>query len=347
MRPSRKVIYLGWIKAGSVADDGESMKNQLCISRLEELGVKCYKIDTYHWKKHKLRSLALPWLMLTHPRATLVFSSSAQNIYPLMKILKVTRWPQRLVHWVIGGSLPERIKNGMFNADVINKAEWTLVESPGMARDLIDLGIRNVLEVPNFKPVPVFMRREHDTGKLRFVFVSRIMAEKGCGYILDSIGILNREGLGDRFSVDFFGNVDDSFKDEFFRRIGYLDNACYKGFLDLKTSAGYGELSGYDMMLFPTYWRGEGFAGIFIDAFIAGLPVIASDWSCNKEILKEGSTALFVPVHDPAALASKMKECIEGKYELTRMREACLEEATRYDVRNVVTTGLLKKIGLL
>ena len=30
-------------------------------------------------------------------------------------------------------------------------------------------------------------------------------------------------------------------------------------------------------MLFPTYWHGEGFPGIVIDAFVAGLLVVATD----------------------------------------------------------------------
>ena len=251
------------------------------------------------------------------------------------------------MHWVIGGSLATRVSDGMFKVSVLNQAEWTLVESSSMVKDLIQLGLKNVIRVPNFKPIPKFIPKSQVSDTVSFVFFSRIMAEKGCRYILDSVASLNSQGLARKFSVDFYGKVDDSFKDEFFSRIERLQNVMYKGFLDVMKESGYVTLSEYDMMLFPTYWRGEGFAGVFIDAFIAGLPILASDWSCNKEILKEGETALFVPVHDVDSLTRVMKSCIVGEYDLEKMRVACWREASRYDVRNVVTQGLLHKIGIL
>ncbi|MCR5463353.1 MAG: glycosyltransferase [Bacteroidales bacterium] len=347
MKHVRKVIFLGWIKAGSVASDGESVKNRIAIDRLRELGVKCYLVDTFYWKEHKLRSLALPFLMLLHPKATLIFSSSAKNIYPLMSILRFCPWPQRLIHWVIGGVFPVHVRNGRFKVRILNRADWTLVESGKMVDELTELGVKNVLRVPNFKPVPIV---EKGKGKVsdvfRFVFLSRIMAEKGCGYILDSASSLNSLGLEKRFTITFYGSVDEKYKSDFFSRINSLPNVSYGGFMDLTGSAGYEELSGFDVMLFPTYWIGEGFAGVFIDAFIAGLPIIATDWSRNKEILTEGETALFVPAHDVKTLTEVMMHCIEGKYDLERMSKCCRMEAGKYDPHNVITEELLKKLGV-
>jgi glycosyltransferase involved in cell wall biosynthesis len=101
------------------------------------------------------------------------------------------------------------------------------------------------------------------------------------------------------------------------------------------------------MLLFPTYWRGEGFAGIFIDAFVAGLPMIITDWAHNSQFVKEGETGVFIPVHDAEALAHRMKECIQVKYDISRMKELCQIEAKKYDVRNIITEELLKIIELI
>lgn len=56
-------------------------------------------------------------------------------------------------------------------------------------------------------------------------------------------------------------------------------------------------LKNYDALLFPTYYEGEGFAGTIIDAFAAGLPVIASDWKYNSEIIKQGITGVITKTH--------------------------------------------------
>ena len=100
-------------------------------------------------------------------------------------------------------------------------------------------------------------------------------------------------------------------------------------------------------MLFPTYWKGEGFAGIFIDAFISGVPIIASDWAHNRQFLKENETALFVPVHDVEALFFKMQQCVDGVYPLEKMSNKCQEEAQKYDINKVITKGLLKRLEII
>ena len=100
-------------------------------------------------------------------------------------------------------------------------------------------------------------------------------------------------------------------------------------------------------MLFPTYWKGEGFAGVFIDAFISGVPMIITDWAHNKQFMKEGETALFIPVHNVTALRDKMKNCIERQYDIGKMALICQQNAENYNVDKVITKELLKKLNLL
>jgi glycosyltransferase involved in cell wall biosynthesis len=42
------------------------------------------------------------------------------------------------------------------------------------------------------------------------------------------------------------------------------------------------------MLLFPTRHPGEGMAGTIIDALAASVPVIATDWNYNSEIVRHG-----------------------------------------------------------
>lgn len=325
---TKGVIVIGWINNGKQADCGETMKNQLMIQRLTTLGVKCRIIDIKGWRKRPWIFMQLVWDLIVHKNDTILYSSTATNTYPMMKIMYRIGWKQKTVHWVIGGLFGERVKNGFFDRNVIRTIDHTLVESPLMKEQLDDCGIRNVIVVPNFKPITYYP----DIGwkkdvcperRKRFVYLSRIIPQKGCNYILEAARKLNAYGLRNKYIIDFYGKIDNEYKAHFLQAISELNNVQYNGFLDLSMNAGYDTLSSYDMMLFPTFWQGEGFVGIFIDAMISGLPMIATDWMHNKYFLKEGKSAIFIPIHNANALAAKMKDCIQGKYDLYTMAQNC------------------------
>lgn len=125
-----------------------------------------------------------------------------------------------------------------------------------------------------------------------------------------------------------------------------MPNVNYKGFIDLRKSENYNLLAQYDVMLFPTYWPGEGFPGILIDAFIAGLPVIASDWHLNKDIISNGKTGFLVKANDEEDLYKMMGKCIQNPAIARSMSENCQREAKKYDTNAVITYSLFKDINL-
>lgn len=347
-----EAIVLGWINKGKAADCGETFKNQVLIQQLEKLGVKCWQMDFKHWRWHPWIFLQLIWAMIVHKHTPLILSTSACNVYPMMKLMYRMKWKQPTIHWVIGGSLGDLVKNGTYNSDVIGYMNWTIVESPIMQQQLKSEGIEGVLQLPNFKPIsyyPNISQRIATLGKrpLKFVFLSRIMAEKGCDYIMECARQLNDMGYENNYSITFYGKVADTYEKVFYKKLDTLNNVDYKGFLNLREKEGYDTLAQYDLMLFPTYWKGEGFAGIFIDSFISGVPILASDFAHNKQFLKENETTLFVPVHNIPSLRDRMKECIEGKYALGTMARTCQTHAETYNVDKVITPELLRKIGLM
>jgi glycosyltransferase involved in cell wall biosynthesis len=342
----KKVIFVGWVNQGKAPVDGETTKNQHIIAELKKY-CKVTVLDFYEKRKHPWVYLQALWAMVTQPHATIVLSTSASNIYSMLKWFKKLNLKRDVVHWVIGGTLGDRVKNGVFDADVIGYAKHTLVESPLMLQQLEDCGVKGVIQVPNFKLISYLPQVNKPNGTLRFVFLSRIMAEKGCNEILGAAKLLNEWGMQERYIVDFYGKVADDYKTTFEEGIAGLPNVKYQGFLDMRQKEGYDRLATYDMLLFPTYWKGEGFAGIFIDAFVAGLPMIITDWAHNSQFVKEGKIGLFIPVKDANALAQKMKECIEGKYDISEMKELCQIEAKKYDVHKIITNDLLKEIDLI
>ena len=342
----KSVIFVGWVNQGKPPVDGETAKNQHLIAALRKY-CRVTVLDFYQKNRHPWVFLQALWAFVSQPKATIIFSTSAKNVYGILKLFKVVGLRRDIIHWVIGGAFADNVQKGIFRADVFGLARHTLVESPVMAKQLEACGIKGVRQLPNFKPISYYPAVRPPKGVFRFVFLSRIMPRKGCDYILEAARQLNSQGLTERFSIDFYGKIDDGYIPAFETALASLPNVHYAGYLDLTQPAGYDRLAEYDVMLFPTYWKGEGFAGVFIDAFIAGLPLIASDWAHNRQFLREGETALFIPVHDVQPLARRMRECIEGRVDVLRMKNYCQAEAAKYSIDHVITPGLLKEIDLL
>lgn len=344
-QPSATVV--GWINTNKAADCGETMKNQLLIQKLQSLGVTCHQIDFKGWKKRPWVFLQFAYALLFHQRDSLIFSTSAINICAMLKLFRMLRLKRNMVHWVIGGAFADNIKHQVFNKDDFAYVTHTIVESEYMRQSLKQLGFKNVLHLPNFKPITYIPQVSSNANVKRFVFESRICPEKGCDYIFQAAKLLNEQHYGEHFEVDFYGKVASEYKDSFDEQIRKMPNVNYRGFLNLRENAGYDKLAGYDMMLFPTYWKGEGFAGVFVDSFISGVPMIASDWAHNCEFLDDGRTALIVPTNDVASLAQKMKACIDDEVNIMYLKNECQQEADKYDVDNLVTASLLKQVNII
>lgn len=348
----KQVLFVGWVNQGGTPVDGETTKNQYIIAELKKY-CKVTVLDFYQKNRHPWIFLQALWALVSQPKATIIFSTSAKNVYGTLKLFRALHIKRDVIHWVIGGKFGDNIQNGVFNADVFDYPKYTFVESQAMVKQLQECGIKGVSQLPNFKAIPYFpdlhkaLNDRKHSSKIRFVFLSRVMPEKGCNYILEAIKALNEKGLHNRFFVDFYGKMDEAYKEKFTQIVNQLDNANYHGLLDLKTAAGYDTLVSYHAMLFPTYWKGEGFAGVFIDAFIAGLPMLVSDWAHNAEIIRDGELGILYPVHDVKALTDTMEKCILGEIDLEEMVVHARQEASRYDAEQVLNKDYLQSIGLI
>jgi glycosyltransferase involved in cell wall biosynthesis len=91
-------------------------------------------------------------------------------------------------------------------------------------------------------------------------------------------------------------------------------------------------------MLFPTTWKGEGFPGVIIDAFIAGLPVIASNWNMNNEIIVDGVNGFIFEPNNCLALVEKMIFCLQNRKEIKKIRLANANSGQIYHIDNLWET---------
>ena len=91
----------------------------------------------------------------------------------------------------------------------------------------------------------------------------------------------------------------------------------------------------YDAMLFPTHFPTEGIPGSVLDAYIAGIPVVASDWMYARELIENGKTGIIIPFEDNQKKFNSVCESLLNEPEkLDRMKEFARERAVEYHADN-------------
>jgi len=344
------LIFIGPINKGNIACTGDTVKNQLFLKRFSELFHRVITVDTFNWKKRPWCIFQLLFVVLLHRKAKVVVSANPGSADMLIRILNKLLLSHRTYYWVIGGSLHKSFENGNLDWRNYTQLSGIFVQGTSMENSMRRLGLNNVKFVPNSKYIDYVPTKQFiSDSKTHFVFLSRVEKYKGCDDIFGAIDILHKKGYTGKFDVTFYGKTTDElgYFDIFKNMVERCDDVEYKGVLNLRDTKNYDELAKYDVMLFPTYWPGEGFPGVIIDAYIAGLPVIASDWNFNSDVVRDNETGWIVPTNDINALAYKMMYAIDQPKIVEQFSYNSQKKAKKYDSRLVLSEENLKKLGIL
>lgn len=346
MLRQQRIILIGPCGGGGVPKNGASAKNYHLVRFLREKHLHVTTVDTENWKRNPFILFGLLFHVLFSSRATFILAANSMSSYKVIRLFSMMPRRRRLVYWAIGGCVADWIQEGRVAKKPYTAVDLFIVEGKNMQKTLAETGFCNAVVVPNFKHIdyePSGASKTQESAPRRFVFLSRIIPEKGCDTIINAVKMLN-EAHRDKFLVDFWGPFESSYEREFLSQIETLDNVAYKGFLDLRDQKNYDVLAQYDAMLFPTRWHGEGFPGVVIDAFVAGLPVIATDWSQNADIIEHGRTGVILKENSAETLREAMLSFINDRERIEEMRGNCMNKARHYDIHNVVSDELIKQI---
>ena len=146
----------------------------------------------------------------------------------------------------------------------------------------------------------------HQDGKYRkrYVFISRIIEEKGVDIILRAL-----EKLGPEYSVDFYGPLNSKqYTPSYFTDHGARYMGCVAPENVRET------LSRYDVLLLPTFFNGEGYPGIIIEAMSIGMPVIATTWRGIPEIIQNQREGILIPPRNIESLYLAMRDMDEEHF---------------------------------
>lgn len=204
----------------------------------------------------------------------------------LTKIFK-----KRFVFRLFGGSLLDhfsrsnRFKKMLLNY-VFHHSDILFFEPKYLVAHFKQI-VPNVFWFPNTRKVPTDIRDGDRKYGKKFIYLGQIRQGKGIDEILDASKLLDSS-----YSIELFGNiVEKKYDDALWSK---YPNVKYCG--ELKPTEVYKVLSEHDVLLLPS--EREGYPGVIIEAFSAGLPVIATALESIQEM-----------VTDKCGILIEQKEC--------------------------------------
>ncbi|MCP3682062.1 MAG: glycosyltransferase family 4 protein [bacterium] len=119
----------------------------------------------------------------------------------------------------------------------------------------------------------------------RFVFLGHVKVSKGIKVLIEAFGRLD-----ETIAIDVYGALEEGLDERCFDGVG---NVEYKGLLPQDQVPGV--LKSHRALVFPTFYKGEGYPGVIIEAYNAGIPVITTKWRGIPEIVDESCGILIEP----------------------------------------------------
>ena len=329
------IAVIGRIAEDTELLDGQTVKTKILFEELKkdfpDRKVVC--IDTYQYKKHFFSILFRTLKAFTECKYFFFFFSrnGRKFFFPVLTGINAF-FHRELYHDVIGGALPDEAERSPALVRQLKRFKVNWVELPEMEQRLQELGIDNTEVLPNFKRLNILPASElvfPRTEPFLFTMFSRVIKEKGIETAAESIAEVNRRSGRRRVILYIYGPVEESYRKAFSEILDrFQECVFYKGCVPFDQSVHV--LKNSFMLLFPSVYQGEGMPGTIIDAFSAGIPVIASNWHFNERLVREGVTGYCYDWRNSGLLTERICYAVEHPDEIFQMKKNCLQEAEKY-----------------
>lgn len=216
-------------------------------------------------------------------------------------------------NWVLW-NVNKRFKNviGKRIVDLSGEVEKVIFVSERIKDETVRMikpkRMKNVIVIKNGVEDTLGDYREVKRKKHSFIFVGRVVEEKGIRELLESF-----QGVVKKFpdtTLDVYGDGNIS---KYEKMCGKSGRVRFRGRADKPLKA----LAENEIFVLPSYR--EGLSLSLLDAAMMGKKIIASDVDGNPEVVKDGETGLLVPAKNVKKLTEAMLYMLENKEEAEQM----------------------------
>lgn len=336
-----KVGICGFFGEGPEFSGGQPVRTKMIIQMLtREFGdSEVVTVNTYKWKNNPLR-LLFRCYHLNNKCKNILLITTYNGIEHFSKVfLVMNKFFKRKLHFVVIGSyLVEKLKEDNKLKNRLKKFDYIYVQSKIMVNRLNDLGLMNVKLLHNFRQNEIVDEKDFvffQEKPFKLATFSRISKEKGIEEAIEAVSQVNKYFNKEICVLDIYGIPDSNYLETFNEiKERFSSYIRYKGIVDSQKSVNV--LKDYFLVLFPTYYQGEGFAGTILDSLCAGVPILATDWNYNSEFVDDYKTGILFRTRDTDDLIAKLKWCIENPDNINEMKQNCISKAKKYKPEIVI-----------
>lgn len=336
-----RIAVIGHFGVGLDLANGQTIKTKIVTEELEKFCNEKAMIVDAHGGIKAIVPIILGSIKSLKVSKNIILMLTENGLKVSVPVLFfINKFFHRRLHYVVvGGWLPEFLKKQPGLSKRLKTFHMIYVETNNMKKLLEDMGFENVVVMPNCKRLNIVSEPEKCTKPFSLCTFSRVMKEKGIEDAVNAVIAANKK-LGEIvYHLDIYGQIDTNQTDWFEKlKETFPDYINYRGLVKFDQSVEV--LKPYFALLFPTYYVGEGFAGTAIDAFSAGVPVLASNWKYNNEVVKEGINGGIFEPKDVEELTKRLIEMAHNPEPWLDMRQQCISDAHIYEPDNVMKTLL-------
>lgn len=332
-----KIGIIGHFGQNKKLLNGQTVKTKSLANGLRKYTKhKIYEVDTNEWRNNILRLLLNIFraFYLCDALIMMPAHNGVKVFTPLLSIINIF-FKRKLYYSVIGGWLPKLIKNKSIIKYFLRKFHGIWVETKSMNANLKELNVLNCCVIPNFKDIDIVSKKDLLTSieiPFRFVIFSRIIPQKGIEEAIDVINKVNMAYGHLVAELDIYGNIPSEYE-IWFRKLerNFPSYIKYKGQIDPDKSVSI--LKDYFCLLFPTRFVTEGIPGTIIDAYSAGVPVIASRWNSFHDIVYEKKTGYGYSWEDYDKFFELVYKVVYKPEMITDLKTECIKVAKDFSAK--------------
>jgi len=325
----KRIFVLGYFGYVNNQLDGQTIKTRTLYELIKSKSIfRISYFDNQRLKKNKF--LLFSSFMSCIISDIVVYMPAYKNftfLFPCYYMLsKIFRF--QIIYPVVGGWLASYLASLPLHRYMLKHIKIILVESDFLKRELQQkYNLENVQWFPNFR-IHHFLPEKQNLGNnvLRIVFFARIIKEKGLDAVFRFADYIVQNELQGEYVIHFYGPMGD--QEYFEENLKKYDFISYGGILMGQQI--YSVLQTYDVLILPTYYKGEGFPGSILDAYIAGIPVICSRWKYLPEFIEEGQTGYTYDLSEEQLLFDQLIELKRSPDLLKRLKNNAKAASHKY-----------------